>query len=82
MELQEVKVGDLITTGVLILGVIGAFLYATIASNRRDKWRKERLAKGHEWIPLSPGEPREEGGKCKWCGAWANSEENTPCWID
>lgn len=33
----------------------------------------------HKWIPLEDWMPREEGAVCEKCGAYANSEQDTPC---
>ena len=34
---------------------------------------------GHQWRECKEGEPREEGGVCVRCGAWATSEQFKPC---
>lgn len=38
-----------------------------------------RRPREHEWEPIPPGGPLEEGGVCRRCRAWATSEGHLPC---
>lgn len=66
----------------LILGAVLTSLVLLIASFmmvRKIKYREKRAIGGHVWVEVPLGGPVEEGGVCKYCGAWATSEQDTIC---